>query len=96
MKYLSLRANFSSSIATSTSAADWLGVPADHANRIKVEPDLSTPGYPEIFVIGDTATIDGWHGKPVPGIAPPAKQQGRSHGASGAETTRRENDYLLE
>jgi hypothetical protein len=45
--------------------------------RIKVEPDLSTPGHPEIFVIGDTATIDGWHGKPVPGIAPAAKQQGR-------------------
>jgi NADH dehydrogenase len=60
-----------------SSAADWLGVPADHANRIKVEPDLSTPGYPEIFAIGDTATIDGWHGKPVPGIAPAAKQQGR-------------------
>ena len=60
-----------------SSASDWLGVPADHANRVKVQPDLSTPGYPEIFVIGDTATIDGWHGKPVPGIAPAAKQQGR-------------------
>jgi hypothetical protein len=32
-------------------------VPADHANRVKVLPDLSTPGHPEIFVIGDTATI---------------------------------------
>ncbi len=60
-----------------SSAADWLGAPADHANRIKVELDLSTPGHPEIFVIGDTATIDGWNGKPVPGIAPAAKQQGR-------------------
>jgi NADH dehydrogenase len=60
-----------------SSAADWLGVAADHANRIKVRPDLSTPGHPEIFVIGDTATIDGWHGKSVPGIAPAAKQQGR-------------------
>jgi NADH dehydrogenase len=60
-----------------SSAADWLGVPADHANRIKVNPDLSAPRYPEIFVIGDTATIDAWHGKPVPGIAPAAKQQGR-------------------
>ena len=58
-------------------AADWLGVPADHANRVKAKPDLSAPGYPEIFVIGDTATVDGWHGKPVPGIAPAAKQQGR-------------------
>jgi NADH:ubiquinone reductase (H+-translocating) len=69
-------------------AADWLGVPADHANRIKVEPDLSTPGYPEIFVIGDTATIDGWHGEPVPGIAPAAKQQGR-HVATTITASRR-------
>jgi NADH dehydrogenase len=60
-----------------SSAADWLGAPADHANRIKVQPDLTVTGHPDIFVIGDTATIDGWHGKPVPGIAPAAKQQGR-------------------
>ena len=58
-------------------AAEWLGVSADRANRVKVEPDLSVPGYPQIFVIGDTATIDAWRGKPVPGIAPAAKQQGR-------------------
>jgi NADH dehydrogenase len=51
-------------------------VPADRANRVKVQPALSTPGYPEIFVIGDTATIDAWHGKPIPGIAPAAKQRG--------------------
>lgn len=57
-------------------AADWLGVPADHANRVKAKPDLSAPGHPEIFVIGDTVSVDGWHGKPVPGIAPAAKQQG--------------------
>jgi NADH dehydrogenase len=57
-------------------AAAWLGTPADNAGRIKVEPDLSAPGRAEIFVIGDTATIDAWHGKPVPGIAPAAKQQG--------------------
>jgi NADH dehydrogenase len=57
--------------------ADWLGVPADHANRVKVEADLSVPGHPDIFVIGDTATIAAWDGKPVPGIAPAAKQQGR-------------------
>jgi NADH dehydrogenase len=52
-------------------------VAADHANRVKVEPDLTTPGHPDIFVIGDTAMIDGWQGKPVPGIASAAKQQGR-------------------
>jgi NADH dehydrogenase len=57
-------------------AAAWLGMAADGAGRVKVEPDLSVPGHPEIFVIGDTATIDAWHGNPVPGIAPAAKQQG--------------------
>jgi NADH dehydrogenase len=57
-------------------AAAWLGVPADSAGRVMVEPDLSVPGHPEIFVIGDTATIAAWNGKPVPGIAPAAKQQG--------------------
>ncbi len=57
-------------------AAAWLGMPADGAGRLKVEADLSVPQHPEIFVIGDTATINAWHGKPVPGIAPAAKQQG--------------------
>jgi NADH:ubiquinone reductase (H+-translocating) len=57
-------------------AAAWAGLPADNAGRVKVEPDLTAPGHPEIFVIGDTATIDAWGGKPVPGIAPAAKQQG--------------------
>ena len=57
-------------------AAAWLGAPADGAGRIQVAPDLTAPGRPDIFVIGDTATIDAWRGKPVPGIAPAAKQQG--------------------
>ena len=57
-------------------AAAWAGLPADGAGRVKVEPDLTAPGHPDIFVIGDTATINAWHGKPVPGIAPAAKQQG--------------------
>jgi NADH dehydrogenase len=59
-----------------SAAAMWLGLPADGAGRVKVESDLTAPGRPEIFVIGDTATINAWHGKPVPGIAPAAKQQG--------------------
>ncbi len=59
-----------------SSAAAWAGLPADNAGRVRVEPDLTAPGHPEIFVIGDTATISAWHGKPVPGIAPAAKQQG--------------------
>jgi NADH dehydrogenase len=57
-------------------AASWLGAPADGAGRVKVEPDLTAPGHPDIFVVGDTATIDAWRGKPVPGIAPAAKQAG--------------------
>jgi len=57
-------------------AAAWLGMPADAAGRMRVEPDLTVPGRGEIFVIGDTATVDAWNGKPVPGIAPAAKQQG--------------------
>jgi NADH:ubiquinone reductase (H+-translocating) len=57
-------------------AASWLGAPADSAGRVKVEPDLTVPGHPDVFVIGDTATINVWNGKPAPGIAPAAKQQG--------------------
>jgi NADH:ubiquinone reductase (H+-translocating) len=57
-------------------AAAWLGTAADGAGRVKVAPDLSAPGHTEVFVVGDTATIDAWHGKPVPGIAPAAKQEG--------------------
>lgn len=60
-----------------SSAANWLDATADRARRIKVEADLTIAGHPEIFVIGDTATINAWHGEPVPGIAPAAKQQGR-------------------
>ena len=52
-----------------------LGVPLDRAGRVKVEPDLSVPGHPEIFVVGDLAAVEG-----VPGIAPAAKQMGRHAG----------------
>jgi NADH:quinone reductase (non-electrogenic) len=58
-------------------AAEWLGAPADRAGRVQVEADLTIPGHPEIFAIGDTVSINAWDGKPVPGIAPAAKQQGR-------------------
>jgi len=53
-----------------------LGVPLDRAGRVEVAPDLSIPGHPEVFVIGDLATVAS-DGKPVPGIAPAAKQMGR-------------------
>ena len=58
-------------------AAEWLSAPADRAFRLKVEPDLTVPGHPDIFAVGDTTTIAGPDGNPVPGIAPAAKQQGR-------------------
>ncbi len=58
-------------------AAEWLGAPADRAGRLQVLPDLTVPGHPDIFAIGDTVDIAGPDGKPVPGIAPAAKQQGR-------------------
>ena len=58
-------------------AAEWLGAPADRAGRLQVQPDLTVPGHPEIFAIGDTVTIAAWNGEPVPGIAPAAKQEGR-------------------
>ncbi len=58
-------------------AARWLGTEHDRAGRVKVNPDLSVPGHPAIFVIGDTAAVHDASGKPVPGIAPAAKQMGR-------------------
>ncbi|GEC53841.1 NADH dehydrogenase [Bradyrhizobium japonicum] len=58
-------------------AAEWLNAPADRAHRLQVEPDLTVPGHPDVFAIGDTVTIKGPDGNPVPGIAPAAKQEGR-------------------
>lgn len=58
-------------------AATWLGVEPDRAGRVKVEPDLSVPGHPEIFVVGDTATVSKPDGKPVPGVGDAAKQGGK-------------------
>ena len=57
-------------------AAKWLGADADRAGRTKVNPDLAVPGHPDIFVIGDAAAVTYDNGKPVPGIAPAAKQMG--------------------
>jgi len=58
-------------------AGEWLEVERDRAGRVKVGPDLTIPGHPEIFVIGDTAAAVDGEGKAVPGIAPAAKQMGR-------------------
>jgi NADH dehydrogenase len=54
-----------------------LDVPLDRQGRVLVEPDLSIPGNPEVFVIGDAACCIGRNGKPLPGIAPTAIQQGK-------------------
>ena len=54
-----------------------LDVPLDKFNRVIVESDLSIPGFPEIFVIGDAACSIGIDGKPLPGFAPVAIQQGK-------------------
>jgi NADH:ubiquinone reductase (H+-translocating) len=56
---------------------NWLPVEADRTGRIAVGPDLSLPGYPEVFVIGDAAAITWKDNLPVPGLAPAAKQGGR-------------------
>lgn len=55
----------------------WLGVETDRIGRVKVNADLSVPGHPECFVIGDSAFVAGPDGKPLPGVAPVAMQQGR-------------------
>jgi len=57
-------------------AAAWLGTEPDRAGRIKVGPDLSVPGLPDVFAIGDTALALAWDGQPAPGLAPAAKQGG--------------------
>lgn len=54
-----------------------LGVPIDRAGRVLVNPDLSIPGHKEVFVIGDLAFLKQANGKPVPGVAPAAMQQGK-------------------
>jgi NADH:ubiquinone reductase (H+-translocating) len=58
-------------------AGAWLGAETDRVGRVKVSADLSVPGHPDIFVIGDTALLNGADGKPLPGVAPVAKQQGQ-------------------
>src|SRR6201981_1818639 len=56
-------------------AGKWLGKPTDGVGRVRVEPDCSVPGHPEVFVIGDTASLN-QNGKPLPGVAQVAMQEG--------------------
>ena len=60
-------------------AGKWLNAPTDRAGRVRVQPDLTVPDHPEIFVLGDTASLD-QDGKPLPGVAQVAMQQGRYAG----------------
>src|SRR5215470_14086079 len=60
-------------------AGKWLKAPTDRAGRVRIEPDLSVPGHPQIFVVGDTASLD-QDGRPLAGVAQVAMQQGRYAG----------------
>jgi NADH dehydrogenase FAD-containing subunit len=60
-------------------AGKWLNVETDRAGRVRTQKDLTVPGHPEIFVVGDTASLD-QNGKPLPGVAQVAMQQGRYAG----------------
>src|SRR5215475_12659305 len=60
-------------------AGKWLNVETDRAGRVRVQDDLTVPGHPEIFVVGDTASLD-QNGKTLPGVAQVAMQQGRYAG----------------
>jgi NADH dehydrogenase len=60
-------------------AGKWLNVDTDRAGRVRVQPDLTVAGHPEIFVAGDTASLD-QNGKPLPGVAQVALQQGKYAG----------------
>lgn len=54
-----------------------LGAPVDRAGRVLVTPQLGLPDHPEVFVVGDLASVTQANGRPVPGVAPAAKQMGR-------------------
>src|SRR5579864_4911599 len=61
---------------TPSPAGKWLNAPTDKAGRVRVQPDCSVPEHPEVFVVGDTASLD-QDGKPLPGVAQVAMQEGR-------------------
>jgi NADH dehydrogenase FAD-containing subunit len=60
-------------------AGKWLNVETDRAGRVRIQNDLTVPGYPDIYVVGDTASLE-QDGKPLPGVAQVAIQQGRYAG----------------
>jgi NADH:ubiquinone reductase (H+-translocating) len=58
-------------------AGRWLETETDRAGRVMVNSDLTLPGHPNVFIIGDTAHVDGRDGNLLPGVAPVAKQEGK-------------------
>ena len=60
-------------------AGKWLNVETDRSGRVRIQRDLTVPGYAEVFVVGDTASLD-QNGRPLPGVAQVAIQQGRYTG----------------
>ena len=76
-KHIDAGAVFWAAGVRASPAARWLNAAADKAGRVKVAGDLRIPCHPNVFVIGDTAYIEQRNGKPVPGLAPAAKQQGQ-------------------
>lgn len=74
---------------TASPLGAMLGAPTDRVGRVLVEPDLSLPGRPEVFVVGDLAAME-QDGRPLPGVAPVANQQGRHAAANIVRTLRGE------
>ena len=71
--------------------ANLLGAPVDRAGRVQVLPDLSVPGHPDVFVVGDQAIVIQANGRPVPGVAPAAMQMGRAAAANIIHDLRRQS-----
>jgi NADH dehydrogenase len=67
-----------------------IGAPIDRVGRVLVEPDLSVPGHPEVFVVGDMAVTTQADGRPVPGVAQGGIQGGRTAGRNILRTLRRQ------
>lgn len=67
-----------------------LGAPVDRVGRVVVEPDLSIPGHPEVFVVGDLASVQRGDGRLVPGVAPAANQEGAWAARNVLRTLRRQ------
>jgi NADH dehydrogenase len=71
-------------------AGKWLNVETDRAGRVRIQNDLTVPGHPDIYVIGDTASLE-QDGKPLPGVAQVAIQQGRYAGGRIAQRLLKES-----